>query len=40
MTAVLNMIDALKRLQAEIRAELSAMLPAISDRAFKGDLLK
>lgn len=31
-------IDALKRLQAETAAELKALLPAILDRAFKGDL--
>jgi type I restriction enzyme, S subunit len=31
-------VDALKRLQAETAAELDALLPAISDRAFKGEL--
>jgi len=31
-------VDALKRLQAEIAAELDALLPAILDRAFKGEL--
>ncbi|OGT09356.1 MAG: hypothetical protein A3J49_00850 [Gallionellales bacterium RIFCSPHIGHO2_02_FULL_57_16] len=31
-------VDALKRLQSETAAELDAMLPAILDRAFKGDL--
>jgi type I restriction enzyme, S subunit len=31
-------VDALKRLQAEMAAELEAMLPAILDRAFKGEL--
>ena len=31
-------VDALKRLQAESAAELDALLPAILDRAFKGDL--
>ncbi len=31
-------VDALKRLQAETAAELDAMLPAILDRAFKGEL--
>ncbi|WP_442887076.1 restriction endonuclease subunit S [Congregicoccus parvus] len=31
-------VDALKRLQAETAAELDALLPAILDRAFKGDL--
>ena len=30
--------DALKRLQAETSVELDALLPAILDRAFKGDL--
>ena len=31
-------VDALKRLQAETGAELNALLPAILDRAFKGEL--
>jgi type I restriction enzyme, S subunit len=31
-------VDALKRLQNETAAELDAMLPAILDRAFKGEL--
>jgi hypothetical protein len=31
-------LDALKRLQAETAAELDAFLPAILDRAFKGEL--
>ncbi len=31
-------VDALKRLQAETAAELEALLPAILDRAFEGDL--
>ncbi|GHU26075.1 hypothetical protein AGMMS50256_02430 [Betaproteobacteria bacterium] len=31
-------IDALKQLQTETAAELGALLPAIPDRAFKGDL--
>jgi len=31
-------VDALKRLQAETAAELAALLPALLDRAFKGDL--
>jgi type I restriction enzyme S subunit len=31
-------VDALKRLQAETSAELDALLPALLDRAFKGDL--
>jgi hypothetical protein len=30
--------DALKHLQAETAAELDAFLPAILDRAFKGEL--
>jgi len=31
-------VDSLKRLQAETAAELDALLPAILDRAFKGEL--
>jgi len=31
-------VDALRRLQAETGAELDALLPAILDRAFKGEL--
>jgi type I restriction enzyme S subunit len=31
-------VDALKRMQAETAAELEALLPAILDRAFKGEL--
>ena len=31
-------LAALKRLQAETAAELDALLPAILDRAFKGQL--
>jgi len=31
-------VDALKRLQAETTAELAALLPAILDKAFKGEL--
>ena len=31
-------VDALKRLQAETAAELHVLLPAILDRAFKGEL--
>jgi type I restriction enzyme S subunit len=31
-------VDALKRLQAETAAELDALLPAVLDRAFKGEL--
>ena len=30
--------DALKRLQAETAAELDALLPAILNRAYKGEL--
>lgn len=32
-------VDRLKRLQAETAAELDALLPAILDRAFKGELV-
>ena len=31
-------VDAPKRLQAEASAELDALLPALLDRAFKGEL--
>ena len=31
-------VDALKRLQAETATELDALLPAILDKAFKGEL--
>ena len=31
-------VDALKRLQAETAVELDALLPAILDKAFKGEL--
>ena len=31
-------LDALKRLQAETATELDALLPAILDGAFKGEL--
>ena len=31
-------VDALKRLQAETATELAALLPALLDRAFKGEL--
>jgi type I restriction enzyme S subunit len=31
-------VDALKRLHAETAAELDALLPALLDRAFKGEL--
>ena len=31
-------VDALRRLRAETAAELAALLPAILDKAFKGEL--
>lgn len=31
-------VDAFKRLQAETATELDALLPAILDKAFKGEL--
>jgi type I restriction enzyme S subunit len=31
-------VDTLKRLQVETSAELDALLPAVLDRAFKGEL--
>ena len=31
-------VDALKRLQGETATELDALVPAILDRAFKGEL--
>lgn len=31
-------VDALKRLPAKAAAELDALLPAVLDRAFKGEL--
>jgi type I restriction enzyme S subunit len=31
-------VDALKKLQAQTAVELDALLPAILDRAFKGEL--
>jgi len=34
---IVTELDALKRLQAETAAELDALLPAILDRAFKGE---
>jgi restriction endonuclease S subunit len=34
----LGELDALKRLQAEATAELGPLLPALFDRAFKGEL--
>ncbi len=38
LDAVQAEVDALKRLQAETAAELAALLPALLDRAFKGEL--
>ena len=38
LDALMAEVDALKRLQAETSAELDALLPAILDRAFKGEL--
>lgn len=38
LDALQTEVDALKRLQAETTAELDAMLPALLDRAFKGEL--
>jgi len=35
---VRSQVDALKRLQAATAAELDALLPAILDKAFKGEL--
>jgi len=32
-------LDALKRLQAETATELDALLPAILDRPFKGEIM-
>jgi hypothetical protein len=37
---LLTMVCAPKRLQAEIAAELEALLPALLDRAFKGRIVK
>lgn len=31
-------VDVVKRLQAETQAELDALLPAVLDRAFRGEL--
>ncbi len=33
-----SQVDAVKRLQAETQAELNALLPAVLDRAFRGEL--
>lgn len=38
LDALQSQVDALKRLQTETAAELDALLPAILDRAFKGEL--
>jgi type I restriction enzyme, S subunit len=38
LDALQTEVDAMKRLQAETAAELDALLPAILDRAFKGEL--
>jgi type I restriction enzyme S subunit len=38
LDALQTQVDALKRLQAETSAELDALLPAVLDRAFKGEL--
>jgi hypothetical protein len=38
LDALQSEVDALKQLQAETAAELDALLPAILDRAFKGEL--
>ncbi|MCI0744492.1 MAG: restriction endonuclease subunit S [Verrucomicrobia subdivision 3 bacterium] len=38
LDALQSEVDALKRLQAETAAELDALLPAILDKAFKGEL--
>lgn len=38
LDALQAQVDALKRLQSETAAELDALLPAILDRAFKGEL--
>jgi type I restriction enzyme S subunit len=38
LDALQGEVDALKRLQAETAAELDALVPAVLDRAFKGEL--
>ena len=38
LDAIQEQVDSLKRLQSETAAELDALLPAILDRAFKGEL--
>ena len=37
-TAITPVTDALKRHQAETAAELDALLPAVLERAFRGEL--
>jgi type I restriction enzyme S subunit len=38
VSALQTQVDTLKRLPAEAAAELDALLPAILDKAFKGEL--
>ena len=38
LDALQTKVDALRRLQSEIGAELDALLPAVLDRAFKGEM--
>ena len=38
LDALQSKVDSVKTLQAETATELNAMLPAILDKAFKGDL--
>jgi type I restriction enzyme S subunit len=38
LDALQMQVDALKRLQVATAAELDALLPAVLDRAFKGEL--
>jgi len=38
LDGVQDRADALKRLQAESAAELDALLPAVLERAFRGEL--
>jgi type I restriction enzyme S subunit len=38
LDALQTEVDGLKRLQAETAAELDALLPAVLDRAFRGEL--
>ena len=38
LDALQSQVDSLKRLQAETAADLDALLPAILDRAFRGEL--